>query len=107
LQRYENKIIPKCLKCKIGLVKPDITFFGENLPSEFWENLNCLDQCDLLIVIGTSLAVYPFRELINLPNCQRYFINFEKLSLDTNYDDDCHIVGDCQDIFKELKNYFD
>lgn len=30
-----NNSIPKCLKCKSGLVKPDIVFFGQNLPPRF------------------------------------------------------------------------
>jgi NAD-dependent SIR2 family protein deacetylase len=27
--------VPRCLKCN-GLVKPAITFFGENLPAKVW-----------------------------------------------------------------------
>ena len=30
-----EKQIPKCPECE-GLVKPDIVFFGEALPEEFW-----------------------------------------------------------------------
>ena len=44
-----------------GLVKPDIVFFGENLPRRFFElQEQDTDHCDLLICIGTSLEVYPF-----------------------------------------------
>jgi NAD-dependent SIR2 family protein deacetylase len=46
-----------------GPIKPDITFFGESLPDKFmkiWENLAKTKDCDLLIVIGTALAVSPF-----------------------------------------------
>ena len=41
-----------------GLVKPDIVFFGEDLPSRF-HTLQRKDfrSCDLLIVMGTSLEV--------------------------------------------------
>ena len=50
-----------------GLVKPDIVFFGESLPKRFFE---CAERdfkkCDLLIIMGTSLAVYPFAGLINM-----------------------------------------
>ncbi|KAJ9575229.1 hypothetical protein L9F63_025818, partial [Diploptera punctata] len=43
-----------------GLVKPDIVFFGEALPDRFW--LHKMDAlfADFLIVIGTSLEVFPF-----------------------------------------------
>jgi NAD-dependent histone deacetylase SIR2 len=52
-------------RCKVkegcnGPVKPDIVFFGENLPKEFFPVLDSLDEADLLIVIGTALAVAPF-----------------------------------------------
>ncbi|XP_071548444.1 NAD-dependent protein deacetylase sirtuin-3-like isoform X2 [Panulirus ornatus] len=40
--------------CK-GKVKPDIVFFGENLPEPFWNYHNYIHFTDLLLVIGTSL----------------------------------------------------
>ncbi|XP_042864065.1 NAD-dependent protein deacetylase sirtuin-3-like isoform X2 [Penaeus japonicus] len=46
-------------KCK-GKVKPDIVFFGENLPHTFWNFHEEVHFTDLLLVIGTSLEVYPF-----------------------------------------------
>jgi len=59
-----------------GLVKPDITFFGEKLPDRFYELAGIrvpgvsfeecdFDKCDLLIVMGTSLVVQPFASLID------------------------------------------
>ena len=39
------------------LAKPDIVFFGEDLPQRFYELEDDLRQCDLLIVAGTSLQV--------------------------------------------------
>ena len=41
-------------------MKPDIVFFGEGLPDEFHDNMALdKDDCDLLIVIGSSLKVRP------------------------------------------------
>jgi len=46
-------------------VKPDIVFFGESLPEKFFERMHeDFPKCDLLIVMGTSLAVQPFAGLI-------------------------------------------
>jgi NAD-dependent SIR2 family protein deacetylase len=65
--------------CK-GPVKPDITFFGEGLPPSFfeaWDKIKDVPMdeddedpnserkfkdggCDLMIVVGTALAVGPF-----------------------------------------------
>ena len=52
-----------CNKCG-GLVKPDIVFFGENLPYRFFHlQEQDTQSCDLLLCIGTSLEVYPFAGL--------------------------------------------
>lgn len=47
-----------------GYVKPDIVFFGESLPHDFHENFARIDEADLIIVMGTSLKVYPFAFLV-------------------------------------------
>ena len=62
-----------------GIVKPDITFFGEDLPRRFHDRLSDLEQADLLIVIGTSLAVMPFAALAGMvgPDVPRVLINRE------------------------------
>jgi len=55
------------VKCECGsYIKPDIVFFGESLPREFFD-LQDEDfaKCDLLIVMGTSLVVRPFAGLIS------------------------------------------
>jgi len=48
-----------------GPIKPEITFFGEQLPPKFLSVLKRVDEeCDLLIVIGTALAVQPFASIV-------------------------------------------
>ncbi|MDA3851793.1 MAG: Sir2 family NAD-dependent protein deacetylase, partial [Spirochaetaceae bacterium] len=42
-----------------GVVKPEIVFFGENLPREFYQLLEKPPQGDLLLVLGSSLSVFP------------------------------------------------
>jgi len=49
-----------------GIVKPDVVFFGESLPERFFRLVKeDFEQCDLLIVMGTSLKVHPFAGLIS------------------------------------------
>ncbi len=56
--------VPHCAKCD-GYAKPDIVFFGENLPERFFElNLTDLYRADLLIVMGTSLKVLGEKEIL-------------------------------------------
>lgn len=72
--------IPKCEKCN-SLVKPDIVFFGENLPVRFFTSMKMdFPRCDLLIVMGTSLQVQPFASLVSRvsKSCPRLLINMEK-----------------------------
>ncbi|XP_066508291.1 NAD-dependent protein deacetylase sirtuin-2-like isoform X1 [Hoplias malabaricus] len=77
---FSDDQIPKCETCN-NLVKPDIVFFGENLPSRFFSSMKQdFPVCDLLIVMGTSLQVQPFASLVSrVPNsCPRLLINMEK-----------------------------
>jgi NAD-dependent deacetylase len=48
-------------KCYCGAVlRPDVVWFGESIPSYALElSFNVLEQCDTLIVVGTSGVVYP------------------------------------------------
>lgn len=50
-----------------GIMKPDITFFGQSLDSQFDE---CLyrdrEEVDLLVIIGTSLKVAPVSEVLSI-----------------------------------------
>eukprot|EP00937_MAST-01D_sp_MAST-1D-sp2_P006518 g6518.t1 len=71
--------IATCQKCG-GIVKPDIVFFGEDLPRRFFERAQAdFKKCDLLIVMGTSLKVQPFASLIGrVPDtCPRLLLNRE------------------------------
>lgn len=55
--------IPICKNCA-GIVKPDIVFFGENLPHSFFiHSQEDFPKCDLLIIMGSSLVVQPFASL--------------------------------------------
>jgi len=65
-----------CAKCGAP-VKPEITFFGESLPEKFMTAMEDLGDADLLIVIGTSLAVSPFNMCVyQVPEkCPKVLIN--------------------------------
>ncbi|KAJ8653592.1 hypothetical protein O0I10_010742 [Lichtheimia ornata] len=63
-KKVAEGVVARCEECD-GLIKPDITFFGENLPSRFFDLLDDFDEADLLIIIGTSLQVQPFASLID------------------------------------------
>jgi len=60
LQRNgESEEVPVCGSCA-GILKPDVIFFGEALPEETLQEATWrASRCDLLIVVGSSLVVYP------------------------------------------------
>lgn len=58
----QEKGVPRCLQCK-GLVKPNIVFFGEQLPESFHMNRSLPAAADFCIILGTSLTVQPFASL--------------------------------------------
>ncbi len=55
---HELVSVPACLHCG-GVMKPDVVFFGENVPGrrveEAWAMLS---EVDVLLVVGSSLAVF-------------------------------------------------
>jgi NAD-dependent deacetylase len=55
----ETEEVPACVRCQ-GILKPDVIFFGESLPPQTLKDATyAASNCDLLIVIGSSLVVYP------------------------------------------------
>ncbi len=50
--------VPACLRCG-GMLKPDVIFFGENVPRSRVERARLmLHEAEALLVVGSSLAVY-------------------------------------------------
>ena len=60
LQRMSQGVeAPDCPECR-GILKPDAVFFGEALPQgTLQEAIRRAKNCDLLIVIGSTLVIYP------------------------------------------------
>ena len=51
--------VPPCAACAAGLLKPDVVFFGDNVPRERVEAAFALvDAAEVLLVVGSSLAVF-------------------------------------------------
>jgi len=55
----QGEEVPDCEACH-GILKPDIIFFGEELPrAVLLEATSRACKCDLFIVVGSTLVVYP------------------------------------------------
>lgn len=58
-QYADSDNVPACEYCR-GILKPDVIFFGEALPQQtLAQAIRDAEECDLMIVIGSSLVVYP------------------------------------------------
>lgn len=86
-----------------GVLKPDITFFGEALPSRFDELLfgpdNDAAQCDLVICIGTSLKVAPVSEIIRVVDRDTPQVYINKTPINHN-EFDITFLGKCDDVIE-------
>lgn len=84
-----NFEIPKCEHCK-KFLKPSITLFEEMLPVNAWDSaFGHFQKADLVIVIGSSLEVYPANQLpaISVSNGAKLIINtFSSTPMDKQAD---------------------
>lgn len=64
------KDLPQCPKCKRGLLRPGVVWFGEQLPSKVVQDIDDWmsekKEIDLIMVIGTSAKVYPAAGYVDL-----------------------------------------
>jgi NAD-dependent SIR2 family protein deacetylase len=61
----EHFRVPSCGACGTGVVKPDVVFFGENVPrSRLDEAWRVFEMGDVLLVAGSSLTVYSGRRFV-------------------------------------------
>ncbi len=55
--------VPLCARCAVP-IKPDVVLFGDLLPADAWNGaVLAASKCDLMLVFGSSLVVYPAAEL--------------------------------------------
>ena len=83
----------------LPLLKPDIVFFGESLPANFFAHIrSTLPACDLLIVTGSSMKVLPVASIPDLipPTTPQILVNKEPI-LDHNFD--LELIGEADSIW--------
>ncbi|KAI5098101.1 hypothetical protein C0J45_11828 [Silurus meridionalis] len=68
--------VPTCSFCS-ATVKPNVVFFGEDLPETYFQHETDFPKADLLIIMGTSLKIEPFASLVNTvkPRVPRLLLN--------------------------------
>jgi NAD-dependent deacetylase len=84
-QVMKGNYSPSCEECR-GLLKPNAIFFGEPLETKTLEAADkMIKGCDLLLVLGSSLVVYPvafYPQKVISFGAKLAIINIQKTDLD-------------------------
>lgn len=96
-----------------GVVKPNITFFGEKLGNEVGRSLQKdYEKADCLIVMGTSLSVAPMSKVVEYlrPEIPRILINRNIVNVpksskneDAPHTFHASLLGNCDDVVEALE----
>ena len=102
LSKKSSDHIPYCDKCNT-MIKPDVVLYEEPLNDKDITNaIDSIRSADMLIVVGTSLTVYPAAGFVRYFN-GKYLVLLNKSY--TQYDDIANIVihDDIKNIIEELE----
>jgi NAD-dependent deacetylase len=102
VDRQVTDVLPKC-ECG-GLLRPDVVWFGELIPSDVWRHsLDFLAHADLAMICGTSGVVWPAAMIPNIA-CERGLktieINLERTVISNVVD--VSIPGKTGEVLPEL-----
>jgi NAD-dependent deacetylase len=88
VQQVELKRIPPvCHNC-YSVLRPEVVLFGDPMPLFFFELQHKIqDECDFMLVVGSSLVVYPVADLPRLAK-KMAIINLQP----TDYDQKAEVV---------------
>lgn len=100
-----KEAIPKC-ECG-GLIRPDITLYGEVLPQKAVNKaILAIREADCLIIGGTSLQVWPAASYISYFSGRHLIvINQEKIDVALNDDTDLVITDSLGAVFTEINKW--
>ena len=97
---FNSSGIPIC-QCG-GIIKPDVVLYGESLNDTVVNNsIDIISRADLLLVVGTSLSVYPAAGLIHYFN-GKYLVIINKDTTTLDNKADLVINDDLVKVFKSL-----
>lgn len=92
-----------CRECGDQL-RPNVVLFGEQLPQEPWNlALHDIKEADLILVIGSSLEVYPASQLPSLTGGTKVLINMEETNQDRRFD--LVIYGKAGEVLQEVDEW--
>ena len=101
LSDIKTEGVPKC-SCG-GTIKPDVVLYEEGLDNDtIMNSIRAISEADMLIIVGTSLRVYPAAGFVNYYKGNKLdVLNKEKTPFDSGAN--LAIYGDIVEIVKELE----
>ena len=60
------------------ICKPNVVFYGEDLNEDFYKKIEESESFDLVLIMGTSLQVYPFAEIPRLMKTSAWKVVFNR-----------------------------
>jgi len=103
-EREEFLAGKSCPFCGKRALRPNVVLFGEALPPAVWAGAVAeIEKCDLLLVIGTSLEVYPVNQLPLLAGGKTVLINNEDRG--AGYPFALRIIGKAGEVLRELQEH--
>eukprot|EP01090_Pellita_catalonica_P009428 TRINITY_DN204_c0_g1_i1.p1 TRINITY_DN204_c0_g1~~TRINITY_DN204_c0_g1_i1.p1 ORF type:complete len:161 (+),score=23.15 TRINITY_DN204_c0_g1_i1:159-641(+) len=84
---FSSFVVPDCTNCG-GLVKPNVVFFGENVPkATVAQTMDIVKQSDAMLILGTTLAVRSasrFAEAATSSGIPLAIVNLGETAMDAN-----------------------
>lgn len=98
----EDFLAKKDCRCG-GKLRPSLTLFGEALPQlAFRDAIEELEKADFLLILGTSLEVYPAAQLPFMFSLKRAYVGLEPVMQEKQMDYVYHSkIGEFLDALKE------
>lgn len=99
-EERDDATVPQCTACG-GVLKPDVTFFGEELPRQALRRAEHLCRsCDVLLVAGTSAEVHPASRLPGI--ARQHGATVWEINPVAELPDARRLVGGAEDLLPEL-----
>ncbi|XP_029167584.1 NAD-dependent protein deacylase Sirt4 [Nylanderia fulva] len=101
--QVENFNVPACSNCG-GILKPDIVFFGDNVPSNTVQSVkNNVEKSDALLILGTTLTTFSaYRIMLQAVDAKKpiAIVNIGKTRADEFVN--LRVEGRCGDILSKV-----
>ncbi|PZD93065.1 NAD-dependent protein deacylase [Paenibacillus sambharensis] len=98
--KEEAFLVGEACRCG-GRLRPDVVLFGEGLPQQAWNAaLQAIEAADAVLVIGTSLQVYPANQLPYMTKGKLLLINKEETGSEHRFG--CFLQGGAEELLLQL-----